>query len=258
MSVPRIGITGVVRSWDNSERTGVNADTCGPLGAGGLPVILSPLSGLTMRRTRPMDSMDFCSPAARTLTHRYTVSRVPPCSSRKLRARSLRAGGLAAASSARDSHYPPRHSSLSTSDSAVHCIRISRRSVRTRRCTMRLRRAGPSYPSRRSRAGTRVAAAVGAVTLQVNSIHHQGVKDLSPDLRAAGWADDLADRSGRKPGRPQLAAGGAVASGGNARRPAGAGWRSLPSARGGREASRSRETNPGSKARAEVAERAIG
>lgn len=38
--------------------------------------------------------------------------------------------------------------------------------------------------------GSRVAAAVGATDLEVNSIHHQAVRDLAPGFTAVGWADD--------------------------------------------------------------------
>lgn len=38
--------------------------------------------------------------------------------------------------------------------------------------------------------GSRVAAVVGATDLEVNSIHHQAVRDLAPGFSAVGWADD--------------------------------------------------------------------
>jgi len=38
--------------------------------------------------------------------------------------------------------------------------------------------------------GCRVALAVGATDVSVNSIHHQAVRDLAPGFRAVGWADD--------------------------------------------------------------------
>jgi putative glutamine amidotransferase len=37
---------------------------------------------------------------------------------------------------------------------------------------------------------SRVAAVVGETDLEVNSIHHQAVRDLAPGFRAVGWADD--------------------------------------------------------------------
>lgn len=39
-------------------------------------------------------------------------------------------------------------------------------------------------------ADSRVAAVVGATDLEVNSIHHQAVRDLAPGFTAVGWADD--------------------------------------------------------------------
>ena len=46
MSAPRIAVSGVLRNWDNLERTGVNAAYVrAVLGAGGVPVVLSPLLG---------------------------------------------------------------------------------------------------------------------------------------------------------------------------------------------------------------------
>ena len=35
-----------------------------------------------------------------------------------------------------------------------------------------------------------IAKATGATDLMVNSIHHQAVRDLAPDLRAVAWAND--------------------------------------------------------------------
>jgi putative glutamine amidotransferase len=37
---------------------------------------------------------------------------------------------------------------------------------------------------------SKVAAVVGATDLEVNSIHHQAVRDLAPGFSAVGWADD--------------------------------------------------------------------
>ena len=38
--------------------------------------------------------------------------------------------------------------------------------------------------------GTRIAEVVGEPVLMVNSLHHQGLKDVAPDLRVAGYAPD--------------------------------------------------------------------
>jgi putative glutamine amidotransferase len=58
VSAPRIGVSGVVRSWDGAERTGVNgAYLRSVLAAGGVPVILSPLLGPSFA-PRALDGLD--------------------------------------------------------------------------------------------------------------------------------------------------------------------------------------------------------
>ncbi len=42
----------------------------------------------------------------------------------------------------------------------------------------------------RLEARCKVAAVVGSTDLEVNSIHHQAVRDLAPGFTAVGWADD--------------------------------------------------------------------
>ncbi len=39
-------------------------------------------------------------------------------------------------------------------------------------------------------AGSRLARLFGTERLEVNSLHHQGVRDVAPGLEATGWADD--------------------------------------------------------------------
>src|SRR5688572_28748351 len=49
VSPPRIAVSGVVRSWDGCDRTGVNAAYVrAVLAAGGVPLILSPLLGASV------------------------------------------------------------------------------------------------------------------------------------------------------------------------------------------------------------------
>jgi putative glutamine amidotransferase len=53
--------------------------------------------------------------------------------------------------------------------------------------------------------GSRLAAVVGATDLAVNSIHHQAVDRLAPDLVAVGWAPDGIVEALELPGCPVLA-----------------------------------------------------
>ena len=49
MSLARIGVSGVVRTWDGADRTGVNAAYVRALlSAGAVPLILSPLMGASL------------------------------------------------------------------------------------------------------------------------------------------------------------------------------------------------------------------
>ena len=58
VSAPRIAVSGVVRTWDAAERTGVNAAYVrSVLAAGGVPVILSPMLGPSFA-ARALDGAD--------------------------------------------------------------------------------------------------------------------------------------------------------------------------------------------------------
>ena len=58
MSAPRIAISGVIRTWDGAERTGVNATYVkSVLAAGGVPLVLSPLIGPSYA-ARALDGAD--------------------------------------------------------------------------------------------------------------------------------------------------------------------------------------------------------
>jgi len=50
--------------------------------------------------------------------------------------------------------------------------------------------------------GSRLAAILGAASLQVNSLHHQGVRALAPGLQASAWAPDGLVEAFELPGHP--------------------------------------------------------
>lgn len=49
---------------------------------------------------------------------------------------------------------------------------------------------GQRSHSARVEPGSRLHREIRSETLRINSFHHQGVKDLAPELRATAWADD--------------------------------------------------------------------
>jgi putative glutamine amidotransferase len=193
MTVPRIGITGVVRTWDGSERTGVNAAYVrAVLAAGGVPVILSPLVGVRYAAT-VVDGIDgllltggedidpalyeaLPSPRLHTVSRErdlfelalFTTARaraVPilgVCRGIQLIAVGL--GGMLYQDLPTERPSDIRHDGGSDRSERTHGVRLE--------------------------PGSRAAEALRATSLRVNSLHHQAVKNLPPAVRATGWADD--------------------------------------------------------------------
>ncbi len=193
MSAPRIGISGVVRSWDGAERTGVNgAYLRSVLAAGGVPVILSPLLGPSFA-PRALDGLD-----ALLLTGGEDIDPAwygadpsphdqPPSRERDLfelalfataRQRELPILGICrgiqmvnvALGGTLFQHLPAqrpgpvRHDPDGGREARSHAVRLS--------------------------GGSRAAQALGSTLLWVNSIHHQGVDRLGSGLVASGWSED--------------------------------------------------------------------
>jgi putative glutamine amidotransferase len=193
MNAARIGITGVVRTWDGGERTGVNAAYVrAVLAGGGIPVILSPLigsrhaasvvaglDGLLLSGGEDVDPALYLEPASPRL---QAVSRERDLFE------------LAVFAAARERELP-----MLGVCRGIQLINValggtlyqdlsSERSGGTRHDAD-----GPRHERThavRLEPGSRAAAALGTTALQVNSLHHQGIKDLAPALRATGWADD--------------------------------------------------------------------
>jgi putative glutamine amidotransferase len=193
MSAPRIGVSGVVRQWDGSERTGVNAAYVrSVLAAGGVPIILSPVLGPSFA-SRAMDGVDGLLLTGGEDIHPalYGAELSPRCYPPS-RERDLFELALFAAARQRErpvlgicrgiqlvnvamggtlyqdlpSERPSEiaHDAGSARDARTHAVRLA--------------------------PGSRVAQALGATDLQVNSFHHQAVDRLAPGLIATGWSED--------------------------------------------------------------------
>lgn len=193
MSAPRIGVSGVVRSWDGNERTGVNAAYLrSVLAAGGVPVILSPLLGPSFA-SRALDGIEGLlltggediHPAwygAEPSPHLYLPSRerdlfelalfaaarqrelpiLGIC--RGIQLVNVGLGGSLFQDLPSERPGPVAHDPGSARDARTHSVRLQE--------------------------GSRAAGALGATELTVNSFHHQAVDRLASGLVATGWSED--------------------------------------------------------------------
>jgi putative glutamine amidotransferase len=193
VSLARIAVSGVVRTWDGADRTGVNAAYVQALlAAGGVPVILSPLMGAALAGS----ALDGCDGLLLTGGEDIHPSWYgtdpspllsPPSQERDLFELALfaiaRQRGLPILGICRGiqlinvalggtlfqdlpSERPGRvdHSPAGSRNTRSHTVRIE--------------------------PGSRVAAALDATSITVNSFHHQAIKDLAPGLVATGWTED--------------------------------------------------------------------
>lgn len=210
MIAPRIGVSGVLRSWDGVERTGVNAAYVRALlAAGGVPLLLPPLMDGTMA-ARAIEGLDGLiltggEDMDPTLYGAEPSPRLNPPS----RERDLFELALFAAA---------RHRELPVLGicRGIQVINValggtlyqdlpSERPVlvehqpeggREQRCH-RLR----------IQPGSRTALALGSTSVAVNSAHHQAIKDLAPGLIATAWTeDDVIEAAESRPGSHWLLA----------------------------------------------------
>ena len=191
--VPRIAISGVVRSWDGADRTGVNAAYVeAVLAAGGVPLILSPLmspslasaalenvDGLLLTGGEDLDPAWYGAEPSAYLS--------PPSRERDL-------FELALFAVARQLQMP-----ILGICRGIQLINVGMggtlyQDLPTERSgSVNHRPEGPR-DSRSHRVtlepDSRAAATLGATSITVNSSHHQAIKDLAPGLIATGWTDD--------------------------------------------------------------------
>lgn len=193
MSAPRIGVSGVVRTWDGAERTGVNgAYIRSVLAAGGVPLILSPVLGPSFA-ARALDGMDGLLLTGGEDIHPECYGGEPsPRLHPPSRERDL--FELALFATGRQRELPilgicrgiqlinvalggTLYQDLpSERPGAVAHDPGSQRDVRSHAIEL-----AP---------GSRAAEALGGTAFTVNSFHHQAVNRLAGGLVASGWSAD--------------------------------------------------------------------
>lgn len=193
MSVVRIGIGGLVRHWQQNDRTGVNAAYVrSVVQAGGLPLVLSPLigAGHAAAAAAEIDALlltggDDLDPAwygATPSPHLGTIDRdrdlfelalyaaakqrgIPILAiCRGLQVVNVAQGGSLVQDLPTERPGPITHDAKGARADRVHDVRFE--------------------------PASRIAALMGADRVRVNSFHHQAVDRLGSGLVATGWSDD--------------------------------------------------------------------
>jgi putative glutamine amidotransferase len=193
VTLARIAVSGVVRTWDGADRTGVNAAYVRALLlAGGLPLLLSPLMGASLAAS----ALDGCqgllltggedidpswygaapSPLLETVSKErdlfelalFAVARqrgLPVLGiCRGIQLINVALGGTLFQDLPSERPGSVNHSPAGARDTRSHVVRLER--------------------------GSRVAQALNVGDITVNSVHHQAVRDLAPGLVATGWSGD--------------------------------------------------------------------
>jgi putative glutamine amidotransferase len=193
MTSPRIGITGITRSVSGTDRTGVNAAYVrAVLRAGGVPLVLSPLigiehnavileglDGLVLSGGEDVDPVHYGH-----APHPDLGDVDPQRDAFELSIfRDARAGGLPVLAICRGIQLVnvAMGGTLwqdipSERPQAMRHAQASHRDDRTHRVDLT--------------PGSRLAEALGGTSCEVNSFHHQSIRDLAPGLVITGRAPD--------------------------------------------------------------------
>ena len=190
---PRIGITGLTRTVDGQLRTGVNeAYAASVVAAGGLPLILSPVIG-GMRAGALTGTLDglILSGGADVDPARYGAAPHPKLGPVE---RDRDDFEFAIFAAARERELP-----VLAICRGIQVVNAALGGTLWQDLPEQRAR-GVSHNHRGSRtdrvhrieleAGSVAAAALGTTSCEVNSFHHQGLRDLAPGLRASGTAPD--------------------------------------------------------------------
>jgi putative glutamine amidotransferase len=203
VTAPRIGVSGVLRSWEGADRTGVNsAYVHAVLAAGGVPVLLSPLLGPSLA-ARALDGVDgLLLTGGEDLDPAWYGADPSPHLSPPSRERDL--FELAIFAVARERRLP-----ILGVCRGIQLINVALggtlyQDIPTERPGAVEHRPEGTRDLRshrvRLQSGSRAAAALGAIDLSVNSSHHQAIRDLARGLIATGWTEDDLIEAAESPG----------------------------------------------------------
>ncbi len=195
MSAPRIGVSGVLRTWDGAERTGVNAAYVrSVLIAGGVPVILSPVLGPSYA-ARALDGIDGLLLTGGEDIHPDWYG-AQPSSHLHPPSRERDLFELALFAAARQRELP-----ILGVCRGIQLVNVALGGTLFQ--DLPSERPGPvahdpppgSARDARSHGveltvGSRAASALGGTAFTVNSFHHQAVDRLAGGLVASGWSED--------------------------------------------------------------------
>jgi putative glutamine amidotransferase len=190
---PRIAVSGVVRNWEGGERTGVNTAYIRALVAtGAVPITVSPLLGIDLaeQALEPFDGLVLtggedvhpshyrAEPGPRlgtidqlrdrfelALFHQARRRRLPVLGiCRGLQLINVAMGGTLWQDLPTERPGSIDHAPATARGERVHPVRLA--------------------------AGSRAAHALGTTQILANSIHHQAIRELAPDLVATAWSED--------------------------------------------------------------------
>jgi putative glutamine amidotransferase len=193
VSLPRIAISGVVRTWDGADRTGVNAAYVKALVAvGGVPLVLPPLMGSSLAG-RALDGVDgLLLTGGEDLDPSWYGAQPSPLLSPPSRERDLFELALFAVARQRDLPILGICRGIQLINVALGGTLFqdlpSERPGAVDHRPDALRDARSHRV--RLQPGSRAAEALRGTSIKVNSSHHQAIKDLAPGLLASGWTDD--------------------------------------------------------------------
>jgi putative glutamine amidotransferase len=193
VSSARIAVSGVVRTWDGAQRTGVNAAYVRALLlAGGVPLILSPLMGASLAAAaldgcdgllltggediepswygadpsplleEPSQERDLFELALFAVARQRGLPILGIC--RGIQLINVALGGTLFQDLPSERPGPVDHSPRDVRNARTHRVRLQ--------------------------PGSRAASSLDATQITVNSLHHQAIRELGTGLVASGWTDD--------------------------------------------------------------------